>query len=142
MTLGGWLSYGKAVLTQGFPTDSQTYGVKGDRLPYSSRFSGSVSLDQDVPLSDSLTGFGGATVAYQGKRYGTFIATPARPIYPGFTKVDLRIGVRTAHWSANFYVNNVTDKRGILGGGDGEAQPYAFIVTQPRTFGISVARTF
>lgn len=47
--LGGWVSWNDAVLTKDLPASSGAYGSSGDRLPYSSRYSGSGTFDYDFP---------------------------------------------------------------------------------------------
>jgi len=142
LTIAAWVTYDDAVLTEGFPSTSTVYGVAGNRLPFTSRFSGNISLDQNFPLVGDLTGFGGITVSYVGDRQGTFLPSAQRPVYPAYARTDLRAGIKYAQWTANLFATNVTDKRGLLGGGPGEAQPYAFIYIQPRTIGLSISRSF
>jgi outer membrane receptor protein involved in Fe transport len=40
-----------------------------------------------------------------------------RQEFPSYTKTDLHAGVRFDTWTVNAYVNNVTDRRGLLQGG-------------------------
>ena len=139
--LGGWVSWNDAVLTQDFPANSAAYGVSGDRLPYSSRFSASGTADYDIPLGELTAGFGGA-VSYVGTRTGAFQLAPERQPLPAYTQTDLHSSLHSDQWTFELYVNNVTDRRGIVGGGVGTAVPSAFGVIQPRTAGVSVAKTF
>jgi hypothetical protein len=67
-----YATWDDAVLTQAFPSTSTVYGVPGDRLPNSTRFSGNLSLQQDFRVTGRLTGFAGAAVSYVGDRVGTF----------------------------------------------------------------------
>lgn len=124
-------------------------GFKGDRLPLSSRFTGSVTIDQEFTVSDSIDGFVGATVAHVGSRLAEFTrdTTLVRMKYPEYTTFDLRAGLKTAQWSANLFVSNLTDKRGIVGGSSRLstttfAAPYAISYIRPRTVGLSLARNF
>lgn len=52
------------------------------------------------------------------------------------------LGARSSQWTPDLYVNNVMNRRGSVGGGIGTAIPTTFSVIQPRTIGVSVARTF
>ena len=146
LTIGGWIAVSDAVLTQAFPANSITYGVSGDRLPYSSRFSGNLSVQQDFPLGGRLRGFAGGTVAYIGDREGEFAPQGSDPAdrarFPAYTKVDLRAGARYEDWTVSLAINNVTDHRGILSGGLGAYPPFGFVYIQPRTVALSVVRTF
>jgi iron complex outermembrane receptor protein len=137
-----WGSYDDAVLTESFPAASPVNGVTGNRLPFSAKSSGSLSFTQDFPMVGSVTGFAGATVSYVGDRLGQFLATSARADYPAYTKVDLRAGGHWDDWTLNLYVNNIADKRGVLGGGLGNYPPYAYVYLQPRAVGVSVSRNF
>jgi outer membrane receptor protein involved in Fe transport len=140
--ISAWAAWNEAVLTKAFPANSAVYGASGDRLPYSSRFSSSLSLTDNFPLAAQLTGSVGATVSYVGERLGTFNATPQRQDLPGYTKLDLRAGVQYNTWAANVFANNVTNKRGILNGGLGQFPEYAFTLIQPRTIGLNVEKSF
>jgi iron complex outermembrane recepter protein len=143
LSLSGWVSYDNAVLTEGFPPAAlaYAYGVPGDRLPFTSRWSGNVSVQQEFPLGNDLTGFAGGSVSYVGDRVGVFLATPVRQHYPGYARTDLNVGVRIRAWTVNAYVNNVTDRREALQGGldiDGVSQ----FQILPRNFGLNVIRRF
>jgi iron complex outermembrane receptor protein len=144
-TLSAWVSYDDAVLTQSFPGTSplDAYGVAGDRLPFSSRFSGSVSAQQEFSLSGTVTGFSSLTVSYVGNRIGVFSAgSPDRQTYPGYGKTDVQLGAKSDSWSANLYVNNIADARGQLSGGTGYYLPYSFVFIQPRTVGLTLSHRF
>lgn len=142
LTITGWVAWDEAVLTQAFPLASATYGASGDRLPYSSRFSANLSVEQDFPLTSRVTGFVGAAASYVGDRLGEFTGSPQRQDLPGYTKTDLRAGTKFDSWTVNAFVNNVADKRGLLNGGLGQFPPFGFVLIQPRTVGLSASRDF
>jgi iron complex outermembrane receptor protein len=146
LTLAAWATWDNAVLTQTLPAGSAAQAASGDRLPYSSRFSGNFSLEQDLPLARSVTGFVGGAVSYVGDRQGEFASSFAssaeRQDLPSYTKVDLRVGAKYDAWTLNFFINNITDKRALLSGGLGTFPPFAFIESQPRTASLSLGRTF
>ena len=142
MKVGAWVNWNEAVLTQTLPVTATVVGGSGDRLPGGSRYSGNVSMDQEIPLTDSLSAFVGASASYVGSRYGVFLAVPQRQYFPSYMKTDLRAGARFDSWTANLFVNNLADKRGVLAGGAGTLNPTAFNYIQPRTVGLSVAKTF
>jgi len=79
LTITSWVAWDDAVLTQAFPAGSTAYGVPDDRLPYSSRFSGNISVEQVFPLTQELLGFVGGTVSYVGDRIGEFGASAPPP---------------------------------------------------------------
>jgi iron complex outermembrane recepter protein len=144
LTISAWITLSDAVLTQSFPPNSNAYGVSGDRLPYSSRFSGNISLEQDFPLASRVTGFVGGAVSYIGNREGEFAgtATAERQSYPSYTNTDLRAGAKYDSWTTSLSINNVADQRGILSGGLGAFPRYGFIYIQPRTVALAVVKTF
>ena len=142
LQLGGWVAQNNAVLTEAMPPESASYGPAGSRLPFGSRLSANGSVDYEFPLASVTAAIGGA-VSYVGERVGAFKAddTP-RERFPAYTQTDLHAGVRWDAWTVDLYINNVTDKRGVIGGGDGNLRPTAFVLIPPRTAGLSVARTF
>lgn len=142
LSISAWFDYDDAVLTQAFPASSTSFGLTGDRLPLSSRYSGNLSLDQRFVLSNRLTGFIGATASYVGDRIGVFTQSEVRQTYPAYTKTDLHAGVEDDSWTLNLYVNNVADVRGELSGGIGYYHPFSFIYITPRTVGMSLTKVF
>jgi iron complex outermembrane recepter protein len=142
-TLSAWVAYNEAELTESFRA-SGAAGDPGDRLPYSSRFSGNVSLDQGFPLWGTATGFIGGSISYVGERLGRFrgVGTP-RTVFPSYVQLDLSAGVKYDSWSLDIFVNNATNKLGVLRGGlDAAFIPSYFTYIQPRTIGMSLARSF
>ena len=141
LTIGAWVAWNEAELTQAFPAGSSVYGVAGDRLPFGPRLSGSLSVDQQFPIAGDLSGLVGGSLSYVGDRVGNFTApppaVPPRQNYSGYAKTDVHVGVKANSWSLNLYVNNLTDRRGILFGGLGTVpNPAAFTYIQPRTVGL------
>jgi iron complex outermembrane receptor protein len=140
-------SWDDAVLTQDLPPTSLAYGLAGDRLPYSSRFSGNLTADQDIAHAASVTGFVGASVGYVGVRIGPFngSATAPRQQFPGYAQTGLHAGARIRSWTLNLFINNVADKHGVLGAGStyalGSSGTLAYLI-QPRTLGLSLAKDF
>jgi iron complex outermembrane recepter protein len=83
----------------------------------------------------------GGSLSYIGARVGNFTApppaVPPRQDYAGYAKTDLHAGVNVNSWTVNLYLNNLTDRRGILFGGLGTVpNPAAFTYIQPRTVGL------
>jgi iron complex outermembrane receptor protein len=139
------VSINDAVLTQNLPASSTAIGFDGDRLPYSSRFSGSLSADQDIALPGNVTGFVGASLMYVGDREGEFITSPTqvRLFFPAYAQTNIHAGARYQTWTVNLFVNNLTDKRGIVGGGISYAgSGYYATYIQPRTAGLSITKSF
>jgi iron complex outermembrane recepter protein len=146
LTVSGWVAFNDAKLTEPFPSSSIVYGVPGDRLPYGSRFSSYLSLDDQFFLTGRVRAFVGAGLSYVGEREGQFTLAPPSPpprqFYPAYAKGDLHGGLKFDAWSATLFINNFTDRRGLLTGGIGTNNPNTFAVIQPRTVGLTLTRTF
>jgi iron complex outermembrane recepter protein len=144
LTVSGWAAYNDAELTKDFPTTAlAASGRAGDRLPYSSRYSANLSVDQEFPISNDLKASIGASVSYVDDRKGIFRpATVVRETFPGYSQADIRGSILWGSWRADAFINNVGDKRGILRSGLDSNRPTFVTYIQPRTFGISVTRKF
>jgi len=142
LTLGAWAAWGDAELTEDFPDTSNTFGVSGDSLPYSPDFSGSFSVDYQFDFTGRATASVGAAVRYVGERAGDFRAdaVTAQPTLPSYSQVDANFGLTAGAWTFNAFVNNVSDKRGVTGIAPFNVNAFNYI--QPRTIGMTVARTF
>jgi len=148
LTLSLWGSYTDATLRESFATPL-IYTAKGDRLPFSSRYSGRFSFNYEAPLSDEATGNIGASVTYVGDRKGEFVQSqataPLRQTYPAYAQVGLNAGVKWDDWKINMFVQNLMNERGVTGGGylnQTSSNPNWFYYTRPRTIGLSVERKF
>jgi iron complex outermembrane recepter protein len=139
LTVGGWVDFSQAKLTDDVPSIN---GKSGDILPNTPRFSANFSLNQEFPLGQSVTGFVGGTLAYVGSRLDSFSTLGPRLQLPAYAKTNLNAGAKFDDWSVNLYVNNVADKRGLISGSSANGVPFAFFPIQPRTVGLSVARSF
>jgi iron complex outermembrane recepter protein len=146
LRVAGWVAFNDAKLTEPFPSTAIVYGVSGERLPYGSRFSSYLSLDDEFYLTGRVQAFFGAGLSYVGEREGQFTLAPPSPpprqFYPAYAKGDLHGGLKFDAWSANLFINNFTDRRGLLTGGIGTYNPSTFAVIQPRTVGLTLTRTF
>jgi outer membrane receptor protein involved in Fe transport len=144
MELSGWVTLSNAELAEDFPIASAARGLKGDKLPVSSKVSGNLSLTQEFPVSRNLTGFVGGTYTYVGDRLGNFTGpdyftgiVPPRDRFPSYDTVELRAGVRNELWTVSLHAANVTDQRGIIYGD----KDY-LVSIKPREIGLNVSRRF
>lgn len=139
LTISTWGDWDQAVLTQPF-----LQATAGQPLPYSARFTGNFSVQEDIPISGNMLAFFGGKEIYTGDRLGEFTAQYApRQDLPAYSQTDFNAGIRSDPWTLNLYVNNATDRRGLLYGGLGSpSAPYEFNYINPRTIGLSVERTF
>jgi outer membrane receptor protein involved in Fe transport len=143
LTVAAWVAWNDASLTDAFPPSSSASARPGDQLPFSSHFSGSLSLDTEFPLIGDTQGFAGGSVSYVDAREGAFTsALQPRQTFPSYTKLDLRAGLKRDTWTVNLFVNNVADKRGTLGSNPDPALVGAVAYIQPRTVGLSLMKDF
>jgi len=143
LTLSGWIAFNDAKLVNDLPLGSPVVGVSGDRLPFSTRFSGNFSVQQEWTWSDRLSLYAGASVTYTGYRQDMFEPMGvARFDLPGYAQTDLRTGVNLEDWTVNFFVNNLSDRRGLLSTGQIGFTTWVANYIQPRTAGVSVSKRF
>lgn len=149
LTLALWGAYTDAQLRETFAPNITVYAAKGDRLPFSSRYSGRASVNYETTLSNDVTGSINASATYVGMRKGELVISAAeaalRQVYPSYVQIDINSGIKTGDWKLNMFLQNVTDKKGLTGGGYNNQYnfyPNWFNYIQPRTFGISVEKSF
>jgi outer membrane receptor protein involved in Fe transport len=152
LTIAASITLDDAALSEDLPEISSAIGLAGDRLPFSSRFAGSLSADQEFPLGGAWTGSVGGTLRYVGDRKSDFVAKPFPPTdppairaaLPNYAQLDLRASAHANKWDIGLFINNVSDTRGFVGrtlGGTSTAVPTAVYI-QPRSFGVSVSKEF
>jgi iron complex outermembrane receptor protein len=141
-------SLNDARLKQDLPVNGNSYGLAGDRLPYSAPFTGSLSAEQEIFNINGITGLLGATVNYVGGRELEFAYNASDPRFalPAYTTGSLHCGVRYDSWFGNLFVNNVGNTLGMTSGGYahdlGNTKGYYASVIAPRTFGLSISKSF
>jgi outer membrane receptor protein involved in Fe transport len=148
LTLSAWWSYVDATLREEF-VDANFYAAKGDRLPFSSEHSGRLSFDYKAPVSSETTLSFGGSATYAGRRRGEFVpfagVAPLRANYPGYVQFDINAGVQSDHWSLNLFMQNLTNKHGVIGGGFWNQTSFNadwFNYAQPRTVGLNAEYRF
>jgi iron complex outermembrane receptor protein len=153
LTLAAQGSYDYAILTQNMPADvlnDGIYGLAGERLPYSIPYSVGLTITQDIPLPNNWTAFLGGSVTYVGTRQWELPSYQGayRLTLPDYTQANIRLGARRDSWLVNLYVNNVGDRRGIVGEAPSSATNYGnpgqnlTTIIQPRTVGLNLSRSF
>jgi iron complex outermembrane recepter protein len=147
LTLSATGAYTDATLTNnagnGFP------GSAGDSLPFASKYSASLSAQEQFHISGSVDGFVGATAAYVGKRFEGFPANlgQAQPSIPSYTYGDVRTGFTTNGYTITAFVKNVTNERGILEstqltGATATSGMWHTVYIVPRLVGLSISKQF
>lgn len=148
LTLSAWYSYVDAKLREEF-VDANFFAQAGDRLPFSSQHSGRFSFDYKMMVDEEAElSFGGAAT-YVGERKGEFVpfeaAAPLRATYPGYVQFDLNASLEIRNLTLSAYMQNLTNKRGVIGGGFWNQTSYNtnwFNYSQPRTVGINAEVKF
>src|SRR6185437_8442470 len=97
---------------------------------------------QSFPIAGELTGDAGIDWSYIGNRIGDFTVTPVRQLLPGYGQLNLHTTVAYRSWTGELYVNNVTNKRGLLYGGIGSNYPAYFNYITPLTVGATITKSF
>lgn len=148
LTVKAWWSYVDATLREEF-VDANFFAAKGDRLPFSSKNSGRFSFDYEAPVSGDAIASIGASATYVGNRRGEFVPTagdaPLRQRYPSYVQFDANAGLAFDDWKLNVFVQNLTNKHGVIGGGFNNQTSFNanwLNYAQPRTVGLSVERKF
>jgi outer membrane receptor protein involved in Fe transport len=145
-TASAWFAYNQADLTQNLPPATLAAGIigaEGDRLPYSSRYSANLSLEQQFSLGHGLDAYARGTVIYVGQRESTFSTSAAQPrlSLPGYVQENLVAGVLYHSWTANVFVNNLSDQRGQVSTGYFGTTPLPVYIL-PRQVGLSISKSF
>ncbi|WP_297511864.1 TonB-dependent receptor [uncultured Caulobacter sp.] len=118
-------------------------GLRGDKFPYVPKFSGSASVEYTWPLKGDLNGLVRADYAYVGESASQF-----RPTYVYYEKqgdygyANIRAGVEGSDWGAYVFVNNVTDKVGLMSVTSAVNNPKQVVSISPRTAGFQVRKRF
>ncbi|HEY8949389.1 MAG TPA: TonB-dependent receptor [Rhizomicrobium sp.] len=99
-----------------------TDGLKGDPLPWSPKWSLSLSGDYDFPAMGDWAPYVGATYHFVGERHSDFTGLLYQGAYgipraqyalPSYTTLDLRVGVNFNSWQFEIYAKNLTDAKGV-----------------------------
>ena len=120
-------------------------GKSGDRLPFSSPFTGSIDAAYKHEVRDNTNVFAGATVQFVGRRRSDFNATFGQTSLPSYTTLDLRTGLEVHQYRLEIYAHNITDERGILNFGGVGSTPNGGVqlsLVRPRTVGVSLSASF
>ncbi|MGC8517083.1 MAG: TonB-dependent receptor [Steroidobacteraceae bacterium] len=138
-----------------FLSNSAIDGIpKGYSVPDTPKLTGSASLNYRHSLTDDMTFIGNVNYSYVGSRYdlpyGVTVylnnISQTEINLPAYGIMNLRVGLRTANWTAALFVDNALNKQTLL-----DPLPQInlatpeftrFIVNQPITYGLDVSYNF
>jgi iron complex outermembrane recepter protein len=144
LTFGLNAAYTDATLTVDAPGLG---GKRGDPLPSTPKFSGSLNAQFEHPLAGDYTGQINAVWHYVGARNTAFPGSAdvvSNYRLAAYNTLDLSAGVSRDKWSARLFARNVTNKyvyTFVLPPG-GPDTPSSNVILPPRTIGLSVDVTF
>ena len=138
-----------------FLTDSAIVGIpQGYSVPDTPKLTGSASLNYHHALTDDMTFIGNVNYSYVGSRYDLPYGVTVylnnigqtQINLPSYGIVNLRVGLRTAGWTAALFVNNAFNKQTLLDPlpqiNLATPQFTRYIVNQPITYGLDVSYKF
>lgn len=145
LTVNVALGYEDAQITQA-TTASRT--VLGQPLTGVPKWSGSASAQYSVPLGSERQGFVRAQWEHVGQRlsFNNVAPVDGGRNLSSYSLLNLRVGLNQGRYEATLFVDNVTNKLGIIGdlipeGAELPGRP-RFFVTRPRTVGLELRRDF
>ncbi|KQM18349.1 hypothetical protein ASE49_09045 [Novosphingobium sp. Leaf2] len=132
-------NYNTAKLTQDNPIPAT--GMKGDRIPYVPKLTGSASIDYSTPIDAwGVEASFGANASYQGSSATKFNST-----IDNYQKLDsywlvgLRAGINKGPWAVNLNVTNLFNDRTTINYNEivPGLYPLGYYTNRPRTFSLS-----
>ncbi len=141
-------SYQDAVLTKG-ATAAQvaangTLGVTGDKIANVPPFQANLSLDYTRPINDTMSWTLAGDITYRDSMNSQTNLTdnPFNVPLSAYTLLGARTSINTGPWTATVFVRNLGDDRAQISAINSAQDPLALLTIRPRTFGMSVSRTF
>ena len=116
-------------------------GVRGNSLPFTAKFSSTLSADYERPLTNMFNGTAGVSWRYTGTRNAGFSSAGGHQRLSPYGQVDAHAGVTFGQFRVDAFARNVTDSKGVtaLGGrGSGLNGSIAEAIVRPRSFGATV----
>jgi iron complex outermembrane receptor protein len=121
----------------------------GARLPLTAKFAGAVAGNYDFSLSDDFKGSVNLAFRHVGKRNAGYPGSAVAPLYrlDSYNVIDATFSLRAGGWEIGPYIKNVFDTRGEVSAATTSNQyvpttPVAVTLSQPRTFGLVVGKSF
>ena len=151
-TVDANMTYTDAVLREALPTVVGTTGLagaKGARIPFVPHWTFNVSPQQSFAIGSNSSAYVGTSLTFADDRpseFGSAAASATRPRFmlPSYVLIDLRAGITVDRvWDLSVYARNLLNEFGVVAATNrnGTSTPNA-IFTQPRTIGVTMARSF
>ena len=113
------------------------YVQEGDELAFSPEFQGNLNARYEWDHSSGLAAFWMANLSYSGES-ATDIVVPNRTYIDSWTMLGVAAGVQADNWTAEVYVDNVTDERAQLSG-TFQMKRSRIAISRPLTIGLRVS---
>lgn len=121
----------------------------GAPLPLTAKFSGAVSATYEFHLNDAISGNFNGGFRHTGPRNAGYPGSAIAPLYrlAAYNVVDITLSLRSKGWEIGPFIKNLFDTRGEVSATTINNQyvpttPVLVTLTQPRSFGIVVGRSF
>ena len=121
----------------------------GARLPLTAKFSGAVAANYDFHLGGGASGTFNLAYRHIGERNAGYSGSLVAPLYRlgAYNVIDATFSLRKNGWEIGPYIKNLFDVRGEVSASTLNNQyvpstPVEVTLSQPRTFGIVVGRSF
>lgn len=134
LTVSGGFSVLDTEITESFVT---TFVQKGDELAFAPELQLNLQARYEWDLSSGQTAHVMPTISYSDE-VSTDIVTSNRTMLDSWTLVGITAGLTNDEWSAELYVDNLTDKRAEISG-NAIFNRDRITVVRPRTVGIRVS---
>lgn len=136
-------------------TDALVGGFKGDRLPFSPRYSASLLADYRWTIGDTTPAFAGASVRRMAGQHASFdldyrTANGRQREIPSYNVVDAYAGLELGNWTVEVFGKNLGNSDGKLS--TAELMPNGMFaypngalgagVIAPRTVGFTLTREY
>ncbi|MBL4800684.1 MAG: TonB-dependent receptor [Emcibacter sp.] len=121
-------------------------GHKGDPIPNVPEFTFNAAAQYNFAVRDDIGGLARIDYSWIGKSRTEFRPrgatddgfNPFTQNIGGYSNLNARLGLETENWSANLFINNIFDTRGIVDAISSDQDPLSHLVTRPRTYGLNV----
>ena len=143
LTLNLALGYEDAKITE---ATVQSRTVVGQPLTGVPKWSGSLTAQYTIPLGERSAFVRGQFDYTSARTSFNNVAPPVGRPLPSYGVLNLRSGMDQGPWELALYVQNLFDKRGVIGdlipeGAELKGRPRLFVV-RPRTIGLQLRREF